>query len=111
MCSQTQDREKPIIFSMARLDHVKNLTGLAEWFAKNKRLRQLCNLVIVGGIVDSSQTTGSLAIQNRDGLAKRVYSSVKYLGHLNIEHPSLRASCAVKSLWAELWTTSHTTGK
>ncbi len=53
-----QDKEKPIIFSMARLDHVKNLTGLAEWFAKNKRLRQLCNLVIVGGIVDSSQTTG-----------------------------------------------------
>ena len=43
---------------MARLDHVKNLTGLAEWFAKNKRLRQLCNLVIVGGIVDPSQTTG-----------------------------------------------------
>ncbi len=53
-----QDKGKPIIFSMARLDHVKNLTGLAEWFAKNKRLRELCNLVIVGGIVDPSQTTG-----------------------------------------------------
>ena len=55
-----QDKDKPIIFSMARLDHVKNLTGLAEWFAKNKRLRELCNLVIVGGIVDPSQTTGRL---------------------------------------------------
>ena len=44
---------------MARLDHVKNLTGLAEWFAKNKRLRKLVNLVIVGGIVDPSQTTGT----------------------------------------------------
>ena len=53
-----QDKEKPVLFSMARLDHVKNLTGLAEWFARNKRLRQLCNLVIVGGIVDPSQTTG-----------------------------------------------------
>ena len=56
----TQDKGKPVLFSMARLDHVKNLTGLAEWFARNKRLRQLCNLVIVGGIVDPSQTTGGI---------------------------------------------------
>ena len=52
-----QDTDKPIIFSMARLDHVKNLTGLAEWFGQNERLQKLCNLVIVGGVVDPSQTT------------------------------------------------------
>ena len=34
--------------SMARLDRVKNLSGLAEWFAGNQRLRKLVNLVIVG---------------------------------------------------------------
>lgn len=34
--------------SMARLDRVKNLSGLAAWFAANQRLRQLVNLVIVG---------------------------------------------------------------
>ena len=33
---------------MARLDKVKNLTGLAEWYAGNQRLRGLVNLVIVG---------------------------------------------------------------
>lgn len=33
---------------MARLDKVKNLTGLAEWYASNSRLRSLVNLVIVG---------------------------------------------------------------
>ncbi|XP_077230868.1 sucrose synthase 1-like [Tasmannia lanceolata] len=43
------DRTKPIIFSMARLDRVKNMTGLVEWFGKNKRLRELVNLVIVAG--------------------------------------------------------------
>ncbi|XP_058108730.1 sucrose synthase 1-like [Magnolia sinica] len=43
------DRNKPIIFSMARLDRVKNLTGLVEWFGKNARLRELVNLVIVAG--------------------------------------------------------------
>ncbi|GLU10603.1 hypothetical protein SLE2022_273960 [Rubroshorea leprosula] len=46
------DKKKPIIFSMARLDTVKNLTGLAEWYGKNKRLRSLVNLVIVGGFFD-----------------------------------------------------------
>ncbi|KAJ1388169.1 Sucrose synthase [Sesbania bispinosa] len=47
-----ENRRKPIIFSMARLDVVKNLTGLVEWFGKNQRLRSLVNLVIVGGFFD-----------------------------------------------------------
>ena len=51
-----QERNKPILFSMARLDRVKNLTGLAAWFAQNQKLRKLVNLVIVGGIVDPSQS-------------------------------------------------------
>lgn len=38
---------------MAQLD-LKYLTGLAECFAKNKCLRQLCNLVIMSGIADAS---------------------------------------------------------
>ncbi|KAG5569550.1 hypothetical protein H5410_059316 [Solanum commersonii] len=44
-----KDRTKPILFTMARLDRVKNLTGLVEWYAKNPRLRGLVNLVVVGG--------------------------------------------------------------
>lgn len=43
-----EDRSKPILFSMARLDKVKNLTGLAEWYAGSERLQGLANLVIVG---------------------------------------------------------------
>ncbi|OAY57243.1 sucrose synthase 7 isoform X1 [Manihot esculenta] len=50
------DRRKPIIFSMARLDIVKNLTGLTEWYGKNKRLRNLVNLVIVGAFFDPSKS-------------------------------------------------------
>lgn len=46
-----KDRGKPIIFSMARLDHIKNLTGLVQWFAENSRLRHLANLVLIGGTV------------------------------------------------------------
>ncbi|XP_027357337.1 sucrose synthase 7-like [Abrus precatorius] len=51
-----EDMKKPIIFSMARLDKVKNLSGLVEWYAKNKRLRSLVNLVVVGGFFNPSKS-------------------------------------------------------
>ncbi|KAL4316564.1 hypothetical protein AHAS_Ahas15G0297700 [Arachis hypogaea] len=51
-----EDKKKPIIFSMARLDKVKNLSGLVEWYAKNKRLRSLVNLVIVGGFFNPGKS-------------------------------------------------------
>ncbi|VAI83820.1 unnamed protein product [Triticum turgidum subsp. durum] len=44
-----KDRNKPIIFSMARLDRVKNMTGLVEMYGKNAHLKDLANLVIVAG--------------------------------------------------------------
>lgn len=53
---QLADRSKPILFSMARLDKVKNLTGLVEWYANSPRLRNAVNLVIVGGVIDPSKT-------------------------------------------------------
>ncbi|KAG0568303.1 hypothetical protein KC19_6G010800 [Ceratodon purpureus] len=50
------DNSKPIIFTMARLDRVKNLTGLVELYAKNKKLRELTHLVIVGGEIDPAKS-------------------------------------------------------
>ncbi|XP_010520519.1 PREDICTED: sucrose synthase 4-like [Tarenaya hassleriana] len=44
-----KDKKKPILFTMARLDRVKNLSGLVEWYGKNTRLREFVNLVVVGG--------------------------------------------------------------
>nr|AEV40894.1 sucrose synthase [Gossypium hirsutum] len=46
------DRSKPLIFSMARLDRVKDMTGLVELYAKNNKLRELANLVVVAGYID-----------------------------------------------------------
>ncbi|XP_057963751.1 sucrose synthase 2 [Malania oleifera] len=46
------DRAKPIIFSMARLDHVKNITGLVEFYGNNTQLRELVNLVVIAGYND-----------------------------------------------------------
>jgi sucrose synthase len=46
------DPAKPVIFTMARLDLVKNLAGLASWFAQCPRLSELANLLIIGGHID-----------------------------------------------------------
>ncbi|GFS35293.1 sucrose synthase 6 [Actinidia rufa] len=51
-----EDRKKPILFSMARLDIVKNISGLTEWYGKNKRLRSLANLVVVAGFFDPTKS-------------------------------------------------------
>lgn len=51
-----EDKRKPVIFSMARLDTVKNISGLTEWYGKNKRLRSFVNLVVVAGFFDPSKS-------------------------------------------------------
>ncbi|KAM7275107.1 hypothetical protein ACFE04_016973 [Oxalis oulophora] len=50
------DRKKPLLFSMARLDRVKNMTGLVEAYGKNSKLRELVNLVIVAGYIDVNKS-------------------------------------------------------
>ncbi len=50
------DKEKPLLFSMARLDRIKNLTGLVQWFGENEQLRKMTNLVIVGGNIDPANS-------------------------------------------------------
>jgi sucrose synthase len=44
--------DKPILFTMARMDHIKNITGLVEWYANNDALRNEANLLIVSGHID-----------------------------------------------------------
>ena len=51
-----EDRTRPLIFTMARLDRIKNLTGLVEWYARNERLRGLADLVLVGGYTDKERS-------------------------------------------------------
>ncbi|KAJ8767350.1 hypothetical protein K2173_017394 [Erythroxylum novogranatense] len=67
-----KDRNKPILFTMARLDRVKNLTGLVEWYGKNTRLRELVNLVVVGG--DRRKESKDLEEQAE---MKRMYSFIE----------------------------------
>ena len=43
------DRDKPLLFCMSRLDRIKNMAGLVEWYAQSEELRKTANLLIVGG--------------------------------------------------------------
>ena len=50
------DPSKRPIFSMARLDRIKNLTGLAECFGKSEALQERCNLILVAGKLRAEET-------------------------------------------------------
>ncbi|KAF9604034.1 hypothetical protein IFM89_001394, partial [Coptis chinensis] len=68
------DRSKPIIYSMARLDRVKNITGLVEMYGKNAKLREYVNLVVVAGYNDvkkSNDREEIAEIENMHGLIKK----------------------------------------
>ncbi len=46
----------PPIFSIARLDRIKNLTGLVEAYARSPELRAQANIVIIASILDPSRS-------------------------------------------------------
>lgn len=50
-------QDKPLIFTMARMDTIKNITGLVRWYGENPQLRELANLFVVAGAVDSEHST------------------------------------------------------
>ena len=51
------DPSKRPLFSMARLDRIKNLTGLAECFGKSEALQEHCNLILIAGKLRQEETT------------------------------------------------------
>lgn len=49
--------EKRPLFSMARLDRIKNLAGLAECYGKSKELQERCNLILIAGKLRTEEST------------------------------------------------------
>jgi sucrose synthase len=47
-----EERDKPILFTMARMDHIKNITGLVKWYGECPELRDSANLLMVAGHID-----------------------------------------------------------
>jgi len=51
------NKKLPAIFSMARLDKIKNLTSLVKWYGENEELKGLANLIIVAGKINASESS------------------------------------------------------
>jgi sucrose synthase len=47
---------KPLLFTMARMDRIKNVTGLVDWYANSPTLREEANLLVVSGHVDPARS-------------------------------------------------------
>ncbi|MBK1706280.1 sucrose synthase [Halochromatium glycolicum] len=50
------ERERPLLFTMARLDRIKNISGLIEWYGRSPELREQVNLLVVAGHVDPQRS-------------------------------------------------------
>jgi sucrose synthase len=79
------DPSKRPIFSMARLDRIKNLTGLAECFGKSEALQERCNLILVAGKLRTSDTTDqeeASEIEKLYGVIDQynLYGKIRWLG-------------------------------
>ena len=51
------EQGKPLLFAMSRLDRIKNMAGLVEWYAQNEELREVANLLIVGGRLRAEESS------------------------------------------------------
>ncbi|KJH71433.1 sucrose synthase [Aliterella atlantica] len=79
------DPNKRPIFSMARLDRIKNLTGLAECFGKSEALQEHCNLILVAGKLRVEESGDN---EERDEIEKlyhiieqyNLYGKIRWLG-------------------------------
>jgi sucrose synthase len=44
--------DRPLLFTLARPERIKNITGLVDWYGRCPRLQEQVNLLIVGGTLD-----------------------------------------------------------
>ncbi len=73
------------IFSMARLDRIKNMTGLAECFGQSQELQRSCNLILVAGKLQVEESDDS---EERDEIIKlyriideyKLHGKIRWLG-------------------------------
>ena len=58
-----KEQDKRPIFTMARLDHIKNITGLVEAYGQSTELQEKCNLIVVAGKIDAEKTDDAEEVQ------------------------------------------------
>jgi len=61
------DPRKPLLFTMARMDRIKNITGLVEWYGREPELRELVNLLVISGHTDPERSDDA---EERDQISR-----------------------------------------
>ena len=74
---------------MARLDRIKNITGLAECFGKSKELQEHCNLILVAGKLRVEESGDN---EERDEIVKLYRTIDEYNLHGKIRWLGVRLS-------------------
>ncbi|MBE9047484.1 sucrose synthase [Pleurocapsales cyanobacterium LEGE 10410] len=82
-----EDPSKRPLFSMARLDRIKNLTGLAECFGRSPQLQARCNLILVAGKIHETETEDN---EEREEIEKMYRIIEQYELHGKIRWLGLR---------------------
>ncbi|UCE90646.1 MAG: sucrose synthase [Pseudomonadota bacterium] len=54
---QLAEPGRPLLFTMARLDKIKNIAGLVDWYGQSQALRNAANLLVVAGHVDPANSS------------------------------------------------------
>lgn len=49
--------EKTPIFTMGRLDKIKNITALVKWFGENQKINEQANLILIAGKINADEST------------------------------------------------------
>ncbi|MFB6274747.1 MAG: sucrose synthase [Halothece sp.] len=80
-----EEPNKRPLFSMARLDRIKNLTGLVECFGRSPELQQHCNLILVAGKLHVSETNDSEERQEIEKMYRLIdeynlHGKIRWLG-------------------------------
>ncbi|MHB8789339.1 MAG: sucrose synthase [Desulfobulbaceae bacterium] len=57
------ERSKPVILTMARLDRIKNLTGLVRLYGRSPELREQANLLVIGGHINPDHSADAEEVE------------------------------------------------
>ena len=82
-----EDPRKTPIFTMGRLDKIKNITALVKWFGENQKINEQANLIVIAGKInpdDSSDLEEKDQIQVMHDLINRykLQNKIRWIGKL-----------------------------
>lgn len=82
-----ENPEKTPIFSMARLDKIKNLTAMVRWFGKSPEMQELSNLIIVAGNVDPEKSNDQEEVEQINAMHDLInkyelHDKIRWIGKL-----------------------------